>query len=70
MKFVAGDRVSHFTVGEGVVTKNEGGTVYVTFDGTNKRGKNFVGIYDPNWFRIHPNGLTKLPRPTGKKEGV
>lgn len=33
------------------------GNVQVEFDEPNTRGRRNIGIYDPYWFILHPNGL-------------
>lgn len=54
-KFKAGDRVTHITVGDGVVTRCGNGQVEVRF-------QNLVGIYDNNWFGLHPGWLQPTPK--------
>jgi hypothetical protein len=49
-RFKAGDRVSHLTAGEGVVIRSDATHVEVRY----QRG---TGIYDANWFRLHPRLL-------------
>lgn len=57
-KFKTGDRVRHVSRGEtGTVTILENGNVQVDFDLPTPKGNKSVGEYDPQWFRIYPNGL-------------
>lgn len=59
-RFVAGERVRHPSLGEGIVQQNDGGNVHVIFDMKDSRGDHVKGIYDPNWFRVHDGWLEKL----------
>lgn len=62
--FKTGDRVRHVGGGKiGTVTILPDGNVQVVFDEPSTRGRRSVGIYDPNWFRVYPNGL--VPTDTG-----
>jgi hypothetical protein len=62
MKFSAGERVEHLTMGEGTVQRCEKGEVHVIFDRLRKNGENQRGTYDENWFKIYPGWFKKLPR--------
>lgn len=58
--FKTGDRVRHVSRDEvGTVTILPTGNVQVEFDKRTLRGNKSVGIYDPNWFRVYPNGLVR-----------
>lgn len=56
--FKVGDPVKHMGGNIGKVTAiKEDGAVCVTYD----HGKDYwKGEYDDLWFRLHPDGLTKL----------
>lgn len=54
--FKVGDRVIHGGDEVGTVTSIDG-CVHVKFDRKMQRGKDFVGSYDRNWFRIYPHLL-------------
>lgn len=64
------DRVYHrFIEDAGTVTHiDSNGTVHVTFDGLTPKGNVATGIYDINWFRIHPDTLVPLPLSQSGKE--
>jgi hypothetical protein len=57
--FKTGDRVRHVSRNEvGSVTILKNGNVQVEFDKPAPSGRKSIGEYDPQWFRIYPNGLT------------
>ena len=55
--FSIGDHVAHISLGDGVVTATDRESVYVAFARKQEKGRNLRGIYDRDWFRIHPNYL-------------
>lgn len=58
--FKAGDRVIHNNSRSGTVEKIEAdGTVFVTYNDLDAKGKFFRGQYDLDWFRIHPDLLKR-----------
>jgi hypothetical protein len=52
--FRKGDRVAHVTVGNGVVTIADGKRVHIQFDRIARDGKPVIGVYDRQWFELHP----------------
>lgn len=60
MIFKIGDRVTHPSLGEGVVSSTDAIDVRVTFARVGK--KPVVGIYDPNWFATHAGWLRHIPK--------
>lgn len=59
--FKIGDYIKHMNGDTGSVTASSDGKVSVTFD----RGKGYwKGEYDELWFRLYPDGLTKIQRPS------
>ena len=48
-RFRRGDRVSHITVGDGVVI-GDGNLIVVQY-------QHLVGKYDANWFKVNPHFL-------------
>lgn len=60
--FKTNDRVRHVSRDEvGTVIVLSNGDIRVEFDKRTPRGNRSVGVYDPNWFRVYPNGLILEP---------
>lgn len=55
-KFTTGQKVAHIAIGDGFVTAADGKTITVTYD-KHSRGRPVTGVYDDQWFRLHPEFL-------------
>ncbi len=57
--FKEGDRVRHIGMGErGTVTIVESsGIIRVEYDRVGEHGRHWIGAYDRDWFRLHPDLL-------------
>lgn len=62
-RFMVGDTVAHFSLGDGVVTQNQNGIIQVTYqrryprDCASLAGKPVVQNYDAHWFELNPRRL-------------
>jgi hypothetical protein len=62
-EFKIGDRVKHVLRNqEGKVYSIEEEGLHVHFDSRTPRGNIAVGVYDDDWFRLHPDMLVNLSR--------
>jgi hypothetical protein len=65
LRLQAHDRVRHVGMNElGTVDGVTDDSVHVTYDRIGKGGRHWEGLYDANWFRLHPTGLVKCAQIT------
>ena len=61
--YAEGDLVVHQNCGPGVVTRvDDNGTVHVTYEKADDKGRHWMGQYNRVWFRNCGNLLTKVER--------